>query len=58
MERARSLLTLTSSPVSEIAYQVGFRSPFYFTRVFKRAAGMSPAAFRKRHGWRKTRSGT
>ena len=44
---ARSLLVMSASPVSRIAYEVGFASPFYFTRVFGRSVGMSPRAFRR-----------
>lgn len=47
VEAAKRLLTGSELRVDEIAYQVGFESPKYFYRVFKAAAGASPAAFRK-----------
>ncbi len=33
--------------VNEICYSLGFEDPSYFTRVFKRKAGVSPSEFRK-----------
>ena len=44
---ARELLISTDRTVSEIAWDVGFESPKYFHRVFKRETGMSPAGFRR-----------
>ena len=34
------------SSVSEIAYKVGFKSPAHFSRMFRRAFGMSPRQYR------------
>lgn len=45
---AKRQLHYTSSPVSEVAYALGFGDPAYFTRFFTRLAGESPRAFRKR----------
>jgi AraC family transcriptional activator of pobA len=36
----------TSRSVSEIAYELGFKYPQHFTRVFKQYTGMSPQEFR------------
>lgn len=44
---ARHLLLETEKPVSEIAGMCGFRDPGYFSTVFRRAEGMSPAAYRR-----------
>ncbi|BDS06882.1 AraC family transcriptional regulator [Oceaniferula spumae] len=33
--------------VSEIAYDIGFEDPSYFTRVFRKNAGMTPKQFRE-----------
>lgn len=49
LEAQRALLYTTLS-VSEIAYDLGFRDPAYFSRFFKQAAGRSPAAFRAARG--------
>jgi AraC family transcriptional regulator, transcriptional activator of pobA len=34
--------------VAEIAYMLGYADPAYFARVFARATGESPSAFRAR----------
>ena len=33
----------SSESVSEVAYQVGFNDPLYFSRKFKEAFGISPS---------------
>jgi AraC family transcriptional regulator of arabinose operon len=48
--RARDLLARTGLSVKEIAAEVGFASPFYFSLRFKRATGQSPRAFRRKSG--------
>jgi len=48
MIAASRLLVTTSRSVSEIAVDVGFASPFYFSLRFKRAIGVSPRAYRER----------
>ncbi|MBO7711630.1 MAG: helix-turn-helix domain-containing protein [Lachnospiraceae bacterium] len=47
LQYARELLINTDRNISEIAWDVGFESPKYFHRVFKRETGMSPAGFRR-----------
>ncbi len=47
LREARRNLAFSNLGVSEIAYQLGFSDPSYFSRVFKRAAGVSPRAFRQ-----------
>ena len=42
LTRASQLLAETSASVSEIAYQVGFTSPSYFTKCFKDEYGKVP----------------
>ncbi len=46
MEAARRDLIFTPTPVQAIAYSLGFSDPAYFSRFFRRHAGLSPAAFR------------
>jgi AraC family transcriptional activator of pobA len=45
LEAKRQLL-YTSASVSEIAYELGFEDPAYFTRFFSQRTGRSPRAFR------------
>ena len=49
MARAKTLLTATTLPISEIAYNIGFSSPGDFSRAFHRAEGSSPGEYRKLH---------
>ncbi len=49
MAEARSLLSETELPVSEIAHRVGMSDPGYFSRQFRRIHGTSP---RQRRGRR------
>jgi AraC-like DNA-binding protein len=46
LEKARQMLRETNKPVAEIAREVGFRDPLYFTRVFSQEVGMSPREYR------------
>jgi AraC-like DNA-binding protein len=49
VSEAKNLLTGTDQSVSEIAFQLGFENPPYFSRLFKKETGMSPNQFKK-HG--------
>ncbi|MBD2847575.1 AraC family transcriptional regulator [Paenibacillus sp. IB182496] len=46
VQRACHLLTSTGKSVGDIAAEVGFEDAFYFSRVFKRLEGVSPARYR------------
>ncbi len=46
LEHARALLTTTTLRIHEIAAAVGFDDALHFSRVFRRATGMPPRAFR------------
>jgi AraC family transcriptional activator of pobA len=48
MREACRLLAYTGIPAQEIAYQLGFDDPSYFSRVFQRNFRISPSAYRKR----------
>lgn len=50
LEVARRLLITTTLPVNEVATRVGFDDPLYFSRVFARATGHPPTAFRRQQG--------
>ncbi|RME18933.1 MAG: helix-turn-helix domain-containing protein [Alphaproteobacteria bacterium] len=47
IREARRNLAFSNLPVSEIAYALGYDDPAHFSRVFSRATGLSPRAFRK-----------
>jgi AraC-like DNA-binding protein len=47
LEKAKNLLLNPQFRVSEIAFEVGFRSLTHFNRVFKRIAGESPTEYRQ-----------
>ncbi|MER8761934.1 MULTISPECIES: helix-turn-helix domain-containing protein [unclassified Mesorhizobium] len=44
---AKRLLLFTVRPVEDIAYETGFNDPAYFSRFFRAAVGLSPAAWRR-----------
>jgi AraC family transcriptional regulator of arabinose operon len=48
LRHAARQLEYTTRPIAEIAADVGFRSPFYFTKQFTAFYGMSPSAYRMR----------
>jgi AraC-like DNA-binding protein len=44
--RSKELLLSTDKIIKEICYELGFESEFYFSRLFKKKTGISPARFR------------
>ncbi len=46
IEEAKRLLRETELKVSRIASEVGYNSPYYFSRAFKQVTGRSPRQFR------------
>lgn len=48
LRHASRLLERTPRSIGEIAGDIGFESPFHFSRQFKAYYGMSPSAYRKR----------
>ena len=46
INKARELLRMTTLRSAEIAYQVGYNDPHYFSSVFKKNTGLSPIEFR------------
>lgn len=47
LHRARHLLQTAQRPVAEVAYEVGFSDPFYFSRKFKEFFGETPSQVHK-----------
>jgi AraC family transcriptional regulator len=47
IQKARSLLTSTDSPIADIALAVGFSSQSHLSNWFRRLVGISPASYRR-----------
>jgi AraC-like DNA-binding protein len=45
LRKAVELIRENKQPISEVAFQVGFNDPKYFSRIFKKFYGMSPSEF-------------
>ena len=50
LEQARAMLVSTDRNISEIAYEVGFSTPAYFTKCYRTAYGETPTELRDRLG--------
>jgi AraC family transcriptional regulator len=46
IERAKALLSEARLPISDVAFEVGYKSQSHFTTCFGRLTGVTPAAFR------------
>jgi len=46
INKAMELLQVSDLNISDIAYEIGFNDPLYFTRLFKKRIGLSPSEFR------------
>jgi AraC-like DNA-binding protein len=47
LRRAQELLSRDSESVTDIALEVGYQDPYYFSRAFRRFTGLSPSAWRE-----------
>ncbi|MEM9834233.1 MAG: tetratricopeptide repeat protein [Bacteroidota bacterium] len=47
LQRAKALLEQSDLNISEVAYEVGFQDPAYFSRTFTQEFGVSPTSFLK-----------
>lgn len=50
LEKAIDLLLQTDLNISEIAFEVGFNDPNYFSRMFRESYGVSPGKYREEQG--------
>lgn len=48
IDEAKNVLLNPSKSISEVAYELGFEYPQYFSRLFKKKEGVSPAAYREK----------
>lgn len=46
LNKAKVMLSATNKSIKDISYACGFSSPYYFSRVFAKAIGMSPSEYR------------
>jgi AraC-like DNA-binding protein len=44
------MLINTTLPISQIAEQLGYADPLYFSRKFHKQTGVSPTAYREKYG--------
>jgi AraC family transcriptional regulator len=49
VEEASRALAASAAPLAEVALAAGFANQSHFTRVFRRATGMTPAVYRAAH---------
>lgn len=48
MRRACQLLDLTSLSIKEVCHSLGFKDPYYFSRLFRKIIGLSPTDYRNK----------
>ena len=46
IDEAKNILLKPNKSISEVAYQLGFEYPQYFSRLFKKKEGLSPSEYR------------
>ena len=49
VDEAKNMLLDPAKTVSEVAFELGFEYPPYFSRLFKKKEGMSPTAYREKY---------
>jgi transcriptional regulator GlxA family with amidase domain len=50
LEEAKQMLETTDLPIDAIANEVGYEDPSFFSRLFRRETGLTPAHYRLRFG--------
>jgi AraC-like DNA-binding protein len=49
IEEAKNILLKPNKSISEVAYELGFEYPQYFSRLFKKKEGISPSEYREKY---------
>ncbi|NNE25461.1 MAG: helix-turn-helix transcriptional regulator [Saprospiraceae bacterium] len=49
IDEAKNILLQPNKTVSEVAYELGFEYPAYFSRLFKKKEGISPSEYRDKY---------
>ncbi len=49
IDEAKNILLHPNKTVSEVAYELGFEYPAYFSRLFKKKEGISPSEYREKY---------
>ena len=49
IDEAKNILLNPHKSIAEVAYELGFEYPQYFSRLFKRKEGLSPSAYRAKY---------
>ena len=49
IDEAKNILLQPNKSISEVAYELGFEYPPYFSRLFKKKEGMSPTEYREKY---------
>lgn len=49
IDEAKNILLNPNKTISEVAYELGFEYPSYFSRLFKKKEGLSPTEYRERY---------
>ncbi|CAM4175546.1 AraC family transcriptional regulator [Zobellia roscoffensis] len=49
IDEAKNMLLQPSKSIAEVAYELGFEYPHYFSRLFKKKEGVSPTVYREKY---------
>lgn len=49
MDEAKNILLKPNKSIAEVAYELGFEYPQYFSRLFKKKEGLSPSEYREKY---------
>ncbi len=47
IDKAKDMLLASDATVATVAYNLGFKYPQYFARLFKKKTGITPTEYRK-----------